>query len=884
MRKLFIADRPIELADDKPIALTFQAIDIADINNRKANTTNQFKVPDTRSNRMAIEFADNILTETTFPYKRKAGRYIQNGVEIFVNCPTYIDSIEGRFINMQLVSGNASFIDSIDGSIQDLPLTDLDHLYYIDNILQLNDANDNLIYPIIDFGNLVTEGSTVNVKFLRPAIYVSYLMQLIADEIGYTFNYSYLPPEAFDIFSRMVLPNVNDKLEPPDGLAEQFKFSAKKPVNQVNNNDDWFKVTFSDGGASMDNEGGYFDTANSCYVFRRNCVMKFTFKATVQSNSENPQKVTVGFAKNTILNLFTTTETYASNDDNVEIQLESDYMSFVAGDKISVWAKREFPFITFQKKTRVMAGATFGNELGEAAYNSVISISKGLPDIQKKDLVMYFMRFFALIPISNSSNQVDFIPFSTLYENKPKARDWSGKIVNPDQHNKYFTFGSYGQNNWFKYKEDETVPDGLGDGNLTIGNENLDKDKTIITAPFAASEEHIKVGGNTVAFIDKLVTEDDKTEFKTKVEPRILTVYPLTATITFTDGARTLTSNKVLASSFLTGNLSFQYAVDHFYDKLSLMMNNLKRIVVPMLLTQNDIQEFDHTIPVYIKYYQSFFFVNKISNWIAGKICSVELVKLNFDLTENVPPVIDPPARYSFDLYRNNDSQLACSMNGGTEVKTKFWAGETPIILGTALFQDENLFFKAVPGYYSDGEKYYQVDADGEVALIDTCVFISAIPIVFSPYYVTPYSTLTMSDAPAPYNQIGSTYCYKNPKTGHYVFSLFFKLSGIGEGPNSYYEKNAILGNQPNGVETFGKARIARLGDPAFYPPATIQLNGTGNGKTIKGYIDTQGWIWINYSDAKAITGYKSSNPYAYMMRLYNLDYSSEFTNQGRVV
>ncbi|MDR1022399.1 MAG: hypothetical protein LBL94_03885 [Prevotellaceae bacterium] len=45
-------------------------------------------------------------------------------------------------------------------------------------------------------------------------------------------------------------------------------------------------------------------------------------------------------------------------------------------------------------------------------------------------------------------------------------------------------------------------------------------------------------------------------------------------------------------------------------------------------LTFVSIATFDQLRPVYVEYFGAHFFVNKISNWIAGRPCKVELVKI----------------------------------------------------------------------------------------------------------------------------------------------------------------------------------------------------------------------------------------------------------------
>jgi hypothetical protein len=58
------------------------------------------------------------------------------------------------------------------------------------------------------------------------------------------------------------------------------------------------------------------------------------------------------------------------------------------------------------------------------------------------------------------------------------------------------------------------------------------------------------------------------------------------------------------------------------------MFSKLRVVEATFMLNAQDISKFNQLVPVYVDYYGAYFFVNKISNWIAGKPCKVELVKL----------------------------------------------------------------------------------------------------------------------------------------------------------------------------------------------------------------------------------------------------------------
>jgi hypothetical protein len=78
-----------------------------------------------------------------------------------------------------------------------------------------------------------------------------------------------------------------------------------------------------------------------------------------------------------------------------------------------------------------------------------------------------------------------------------------------------------------------------------------------------------------------------------------------------------------------THALTPQVLVDNnYYHLANFMLKNMKIITEELLLNSADINKFDQLIPVYLEKYGSYFYVNKIINFVAGKPTKVELIKL----------------------------------------------------------------------------------------------------------------------------------------------------------------------------------------------------------------------------------------------------------------
>ncbi|MDR0712528.1 MAG: hypothetical protein LBF67_09345, partial [Prevotellaceae bacterium] len=58
------------------------------------------------------------------------------------------------------------------------------------------------------------------------------------------------------------------------------------------------------------------------------------------------------------------------------------------------------------------------------------------------------------------------------------------------------------------------------------------------------------------------------------------------------------------------------------------LFKKFRVVEATFLLDEREVANFNQFAPVYVDYYGAYFFVNKVSNWMAGKPCKVELIKL----------------------------------------------------------------------------------------------------------------------------------------------------------------------------------------------------------------------------------------------------------------
>ena len=64
------------------------------------------------------------------------------------------------------------------------------------------------------------------------------------------------------------------------------------------------------------------------------------------------------------------------------------------------------------------------------------------------------------------------------------------------------------------------------------------------------------------------------------------------------------------------------------YSSLSRLLTktNLRR--AKFNLPAFEVSGLKHNIPIYVSQYKAYFYVNKISNYVAGQLCTIDLIKL----------------------------------------------------------------------------------------------------------------------------------------------------------------------------------------------------------------------------------------------------------------
>lgn len=272
----------------------------------------------------------------------------------------------------------------------------------------------------------------------------------------------------------------------------------------------------------------------------------------------------------------------------------------------------------------------------EASAGAIqMDLMSNLPDISCMTLMKALFFMLGAFPSINSAGEIIPVYYTALRDNiiAGNAVDWSQKMTTEYSAlpaKMTYSVSGFGQRNFYMMKndnadgeggEDETDVYAPGKGIIYVGNEVIDRNKTIIQLPFYApyiknKKSPFLATGNTMKF---WYHEND--EVKTKeAKPCFGMITPLVQT---SSGAPT----GVQWMSMEIWNDFVNINSDPSYSYLSRIMENPIIITENLRLNEHDLRNLDYNMPVYLSKYGAFFAVVSITRDSKG-ISKCELLKL----------------------------------------------------------------------------------------------------------------------------------------------------------------------------------------------------------------------------------------------------------------
>lgn len=648
--ELYLKGQKADLPPDAVFAITVQSNDITKPDSVQSSYSNTLTLPYTECNNALLDNAHDPKSIGGAPYQKLEATVLQDGVEVVPLPQAYLQQASEGY-EVQVFSGAVDLFERLgDKSIRDLDLSRFNHAWNFDNVHlgagSWRDYTNGYIYEPINRGKPFDAGN-LPAEDLYPSVFVRTVFEQLLEEAGV--NYSGIEDVLWD---RLVLPFSNDKpvcVQPPgkSGLFETFP-------------DPWTIEHYGVIKVVIQAEMTRIST-------NPNAVPKLWMQLNYKGKEVQAQTVemtTPGFHQ--------LTATLRIEQDMVlaDLELRVHPLNWTA-DSANTSTGTYFRYYKFEE---------------EAVFLSEWDVARNLPDIKQKDFFKAIRALFdLLVSFDPYSNTLQLTPFNKLLENKAKALDWSSRLVYPGTSQRVpvqYRFGEFARRSWWRYKED--AQGGDGDGYLAVEDEQLEAEKNLVELPFAASQERagmlyfpvyervygtpgdyvksvqkkagldmwtnlMPAGGKIlveraaeddpkVAFgwaiyrrVDtaekwELVDQQLRYERKHKLEPRISVLNEGTVELLIRKSPVYAAWRTGRGSSFAP--ISFASLLPTRYRALQGILDKCKGITPSFLLTAQDVQNYDPSVPVWLDQFQSYWYLNSIDEFTGAGPTECQLWRL----------------------------------------------------------------------------------------------------------------------------------------------------------------------------------------------------------------------------------------------------------------
>jgi hypothetical protein len=623
MDLLYINDSPVDLYPNTIIATTIQRVNIGDLKVRNFSYTNQIKLPKTESNNALFGLSNLINSRSTKPYMFLGCTYLSDGIEVFANWSALLVSVDDNY-NLQIFSTEIQVFDILNNKT----LYDIDPIasssWLAPNIDTRRTATSDIISAVVYWGQ---PGSIYDDDFFLPSFFYHSIISKIFEYTGVTVSGSILTDTRF---TDLIMPYFGKTFSYDEVLVAQVNSEASGASYTVTPAPTTHKLQWDSNisGVPWDLPNDEFDMPD----LGTDANISFT--------------ITLTFNVNNIVWLAGTVQAFIVKDgESIEDVGSSAVITFPAtsGDlSITTTTSGNYNDITpdkFYVEVRMDASVVSidmqAHSIEIVGIQDVDRFKVGWrllwPDTKVTDIVKDFFIRYAIIP-SVKNNVLELKTFDEIISDKANALDWTNKRNYTKDDRILFTLASYGQNNYFYYDNVSNDAD-LGSGFFTVENTGVEESKSIYSSIF----------GNTITFFPENLTasywytgfmevyDDDSTgieDFANEPELRLLTLKARTTEPAIPFNAINRTDYKIgyFVDEAKTKDTGFQYFIDQFYTSFSESLQRNKIITREYYLTPIDIANNDTYQLVYDD--GSYFLINKIVNFIPGKLTKVELFKV----------------------------------------------------------------------------------------------------------------------------------------------------------------------------------------------------------------------------------------------------------------
>ena len=670
--ELYIEDKLVDLPTDAEISIDYAIAKIGEIEKRSGARSAEFTIPKTAKNKAIFENPDDVNNVGTKPYRRLKARYYSNGIDQQISFATLTESAQGYSVN--IYGGNADFFASLkDNSIRDLDLTDYNHHWDIDFVNLSKPQDYPIKYALVDYQTdspntgMNNTDSRAYLGVILPCVYEEFLIEQIAIQKGYTVNNQTKLEPIFQS-GKMALPIGGEQYQRDTDLSRLkgvFQLGTIPTGAPLGN--------FYDGASITSQEQAYWQqyfnsntNFGGAFVIPDECLITYKLDINLYNDGASAELIYIDVystdtvAGSALIRTYTinvpvtgappaTPFNFTVTDEVTCVIPTAGYCSFSfvvrsasvtnvfnqVGDNYFEIVDAELLLDNRGRLIEYNRDIEFENS-GIYVYNYV-TVASNLPDLSQADYFKsYIQKTCSIVSVDEINKVVNIYPFKKVLDNIPFAKDWSNKIDLSEVPEISYTL-DYSQRNVLKYQDDEDVikPSGT-DYTILIDDENLEFEQTLIELPFSATEMVERLGGVNICKINRFTSNAFDVEFK----PRSIFITFDSSSFRYRFAVGSDTGSVVFTTDIpythfidIDKAYSLGFERDLYFELwqfISGVIDRTKIVTCLLRLNASDINQLDLTKPVYIEYFNSYFYVSKISGYNPNRNVGtlVELVKL----------------------------------------------------------------------------------------------------------------------------------------------------------------------------------------------------------------------------------------------------------------
>lgn len=635
--KLYLGDTLCDMDDSEVVPINKQVNNIAEMQDRQSDFTATFKIRKTRAMRSLFELSGEVGATTIFPYERQECKLVQDNIEVITGGILKLNKVDDEYYYVSILSGNANFFNLIEGlKISDLTLPHCVHTWDADFMALTHGVVSpgiDVVYPLCEpsddgsIAPLTDDGDKVEMYggWIWPFIRVQTIWEEIFANAGFIVTGGDIIGS--DIFGKLYIPIVNRSISDPSKYYYSMSWLGyvnlltPSVLGEIN-----FPGVNLIKGNAIFQQGWYYAPYSGDYKLSASVIAGtlFTPPATLSVYSG-------GVYKGAML---------IEPSYGIQYDYTFEITGVLAGDAIIISTNALQYYYWFWGITEIK-GALI-------AYGSIVDSRLHLPAMTQIDFVKMVCHLFGLIPdVTPKDKKIRFWNYEELYDNIHLSRDWSAYLSERDDEVE-FKFGNYAQNNYLKYKQSQDVITDNGMGTMVIDDETLPEEKDIVQASVSTCDEVrillnvFPVDTSRIAF-NKWNDQDSDYDSNETIDPRVVYIdfcredtSPLyqkafwirETSLPLTPGTFAAPSHEILTPKVAQSlEVSFSNLIA-FYANLSRLLTktNLRR--AKFNLPVYEVAGLKHNIPVYLSQYKAYFYVNKVNNYVAGQLCTIDLIKL----------------------------------------------------------------------------------------------------------------------------------------------------------------------------------------------------------------------------------------------------------------